>query len=117
MRVALVNPPWRFEGSIYFGCREPHLPFELGYADALLRQDLARLLKTARAAALAVPADHQFTAAFATLDAVAASGVSKVTPLLRQRSPCCPPFTATARAFVPVQPGLSSGCKAINSRT
>jgi hypothetical protein len=43
-------------------------------------QDLARLLKTARAAALAVPADHQFTAAFATLDAVAASGVSKVTP-------------------------------------
>jgi anaerobic magnesium-protoporphyrin IX monomethyl ester cyclase len=38
MRVALVNPPWRFEGSIYFGCREPHLPFELGYADALLRQ-------------------------------------------------------------------------------
>jgi hypothetical protein len=43
-------------------------------------QDLARLLKTVPAAALAVPADHQFTAAFATLDAVAASGVSKVTP-------------------------------------
>jgi anaerobic magnesium-protoporphyrin IX monomethyl ester cyclase len=38
MRVALVNPPWRFEGSIYFGCREPHLPLELGYADALLRR-------------------------------------------------------------------------------
>ena len=35
MRVALVNPPWRFDGSIYFGCREPHLPFELGYAQAL----------------------------------------------------------------------------------
>jgi anaerobic magnesium-protoporphyrin IX monomethyl ester cyclase len=37
MRVALVNPPWSFEGSIYFGCREPHLPLELGYAAALLR--------------------------------------------------------------------------------
>ena len=30
MRVALVNPPWRFDTSIYFGCREPHLPLELG---------------------------------------------------------------------------------------
>ena len=39
MKVALVNPPWRFDGSIYFGCREPHLPLELGYAQALLRQD------------------------------------------------------------------------------
>lgn len=36
MKVALVNPPWSFEGSIYFGCREPHLPLELGYARALL---------------------------------------------------------------------------------
>ncbi|MCL4767275.1 MAG: TIGR04295 family B12-binding domain-containing radical SAM protein [Hyphomicrobiaceae bacterium] len=36
MRVALVNPPWRFENSIYFGCRAPHLPLELGYAKALL---------------------------------------------------------------------------------
>jgi B12-binding domain/radical SAM domain protein of rhizo-twelve system len=39
MRVALINPPWRFEGSIYFGCREPHLPLELGYAQALLKED------------------------------------------------------------------------------
>jgi anaerobic magnesium-protoporphyrin IX monomethyl ester cyclase len=37
MRVALVNPPWSYHGSIYFGCREPHLPLELGYAAALLR--------------------------------------------------------------------------------
>ena len=37
MRVALVNPRWSFEGSIYFGCREPHLPLEFGYAQALLR--------------------------------------------------------------------------------
>jgi anaerobic magnesium-protoporphyrin IX monomethyl ester cyclase len=37
MKVALVNPPWTFDGSIYFGCREPHLPLEYGYARALLR--------------------------------------------------------------------------------
>ncbi len=38
MRVALVNPRWSFEGSIYFGCAEPHLPVEFGYARALLHQ-------------------------------------------------------------------------------
>lgn len=38
MRYALINPDWTFQGSIYFGCREPHLPLELGYA----RQMLAR---------------------------------------------------------------------------
>jgi B12-binding domain/radical SAM domain protein of rhizo-twelve system len=37
MRVLLINPPWSFDRSIYFGCREPHLPLELGYAQALLR--------------------------------------------------------------------------------
>ena len=36
MRVALVNPPWSFEGSIYFGCREAHLPLELGACRVLL---------------------------------------------------------------------------------
>ena len=36
MKFALVNPPWTFAGSVYFGCREPHLPLELGYARALL---------------------------------------------------------------------------------
>ena len=36
MRFALVNPAWEFEGSIYFGCCEPHLPLEFGYAKALL---------------------------------------------------------------------------------
>jgi anaerobic magnesium-protoporphyrin IX monomethyl ester cyclase len=34
--LALVNPSWSYAGSIYFGCREPHLPLELGYARALL---------------------------------------------------------------------------------
>ena len=38
MRVALVNPSWDFTGSIYFGCREPHLPLELGYTAAMLRR-------------------------------------------------------------------------------
>ncbi len=38
MRFALVNPAWHFEGSIYFGCREPHLPLEFGYSKALLEQ-------------------------------------------------------------------------------
>src|SRR5437868_1909975 len=38
MKIALVNPPWSFDGSIYFGCREPHLPLEFGYAKALLER-------------------------------------------------------------------------------
>lgn len=37
MRVALINPPWRFDRSIYFGCREPHLPLELGCAQLMLQ--------------------------------------------------------------------------------
>jgi anaerobic magnesium-protoporphyrin IX monomethyl ester cyclase len=39
MKIALVNPAWRFENSIYFGCRAPHLPIELGAAKALLEKD------------------------------------------------------------------------------
>ncbi len=39
MKVALINPRWRFDGSIYFGCHDPHLPLELGYAKALLDED------------------------------------------------------------------------------
>jgi B12-binding domain/radical SAM domain protein of rhizo-twelve system len=39
MRFALVNPNWRFDGSIYFGCREPHLPLEFGYSRALLERE------------------------------------------------------------------------------
>src|SRR5512138_354286 len=38
MRFSLINPPWSFEGSIYFGCREPHLPLEFGYSKRLLEQ-------------------------------------------------------------------------------
>lgn len=39
MRISLVNPPWSFQNSIYFGCTEPHLPLELGAAKVLLEQD------------------------------------------------------------------------------
>lgn len=39
MKIALVNPDWSYEGSIYFGCRAPHLPLELGYCKALLEHD------------------------------------------------------------------------------
>ncbi len=36
MKVALVNPNWRFDGSIYFGCRHPHLPIEFGASQQML---------------------------------------------------------------------------------
>ncbi|HXE13138.1 MAG TPA: TIGR04295 family B12-binding domain-containing radical SAM protein [Bryobacteraceae bacterium] len=38
MRFSLINPPWTFEQSIYFGCREPHLPLEYGYSRVLLEK-------------------------------------------------------------------------------
>jgi B12-binding domain/radical SAM domain protein of rhizo-twelve system len=45
MKIALVNPGWHYEHSIYFGCREPHLPLEFGYARAFLeRHDHQTLL-------------------------------------------------------------------------
>lgn len=39
MKYALVNPNWTFNGSTYFGCREPHLPLEYGYAKAILERE------------------------------------------------------------------------------
>ncbi len=44
MRVALLNPHWCFDGSIYFGCRAPHLPVELAICERLLRQNDHRTL-------------------------------------------------------------------------
>jgi anaerobic magnesium-protoporphyrin IX monomethyl ester cyclase len=38
MKYALINPNWTFPGSIYFGCRDPHLPLEYGYSKALLEK-------------------------------------------------------------------------------
>jgi anaerobic magnesium-protoporphyrin IX monomethyl ester cyclase len=38
MKYALINPAWSFANSIYFGCREAHLPLEYGYSKALLER-------------------------------------------------------------------------------
>src|SRR5947199_144092 len=38
MRVALASPQWSFDHSIYFGCREAHLPLEYGAAKVLLQR-------------------------------------------------------------------------------
>lgn len=38
MKYALVNPHWTFEGSTYFGCRDPHLPIELFAAKQCLER-------------------------------------------------------------------------------
>jgi B12-binding domain/radical SAM domain protein of rhizo-twelve system len=46
--VALIDPPWSFAGSIYFGCRFPHLPLELACCRSLLEdQGHAALLLAA----------------------------------------------------------------------
>src|SRR5450756_3234276 len=37
-RISLVNPRWDFDGSHYWACRDPHLPLELLYSQALLRE-------------------------------------------------------------------------------
>jgi B12-binding domain/radical SAM domain protein of rhizo-twelve system len=39
VKIALINPPWHYENSIYFGCTAPHLPLELGCAQVLLERD------------------------------------------------------------------------------
>jgi anaerobic magnesium-protoporphyrin IX monomethyl ester cyclase len=44
MKVALINPDWRYDGSIYFGCRLPHLPLELGITQQLLKGNEHRTL-------------------------------------------------------------------------
>lgn len=38
MRFALVNPDWKFKGSTYFGCQEPHYPLELLFAQDKIRE-------------------------------------------------------------------------------
>jgi B12-binding domain/radical SAM domain protein of rhizo-twelve system len=39
MKFALLNPNWDFQGSIYFGCQEPHVPLELLFASSLLEEN------------------------------------------------------------------------------
>jgi anaerobic magnesium-protoporphyrin IX monomethyl ester cyclase len=66
MKVALSNPNWSFAGSMYFGCREPHLPLEYGYAQALLRtQNHAAKIVDAQAETLDEAALAARVAAFA----------------------------------------------------
>lgn len=38
MRFAFVNPDWDFKGSTYFGCRDPHVPLELMFSAAKVRE-------------------------------------------------------------------------------
>ncbi len=38
MRFAFVNPNWDFTGSTYFGCRDPHVPLELMFSMAKVRE-------------------------------------------------------------------------------
>ena len=38
MKYALVNPNWTFDGSTYFGCRDPHYPLELLFAYDKVRE-------------------------------------------------------------------------------
>jgi anaerobic magnesium-protoporphyrin IX monomethyl ester cyclase len=38
MKITLINPAWHYENSIYFGCREAHLPLEFGYAAQALER-------------------------------------------------------------------------------
>jgi B12-binding domain/radical SAM domain protein of rhizo-twelve system len=37
MKFALLNPNWDFNGSTYFGCKDPHVPLELMFAGDQLR--------------------------------------------------------------------------------
>ncbi len=65
MKVALLNPPWTFEHSIYFGCRAPHLPIELGATRVLLeRAGHDTLLHDGKLDGLDVPAMAAACAAY-----------------------------------------------------
>ena len=95
MRVALVNPSWSFEGSIYFGCRAPHLPLELGYARTWLERAGHEVLL------LDGPLCGQSNAELAEAVAAFAPGVTVVTTApsyLFWR--CAPPELRVPRAFL-----------------
>ncbi len=65
MRFALLNPNWNFDGSIYFGCPEPHLPLEYGYAKVLLEEAGQEvLLLDAQMHRLELPEVHRRLAAW-----------------------------------------------------
>ncbi len=65
MRFTLINPPWSFAGSIYFGCREPHLPLEYGYSKALLEREGHEVqIVDAQLEALSLPQVREAVAGF-----------------------------------------------------
>jgi len=95
MRVALVNPPWDYRNSIYFGCREPHLPLELGYSAALLEAaGHATLLVDAHLEGLSAEEAAGRVAAFAPSMTVVATAPT----YLFWR--CAPPELRVPRAFL-----------------
>lgn len=95
MRVALVNPAWDFAGSIYFGCREPHLPIELGAARALLqRGGHEALMLDAALDGMDTPALVAAVAAFAPAFTVVTTAPS----YLFWR--CAPPELRSPRTFL-----------------
>ena len=95
MRVALVNPPWDYRNSIYFGCRAPHLPLELAYAAALLtRAGHQPLIVDAHLEGLAAAAAAERVAAFAPAMTVVATAPT----YLFWR--CAPPELRVPRAFL-----------------
>jgi B12-binding domain/radical SAM domain protein of rhizo-twelve system len=65
MRFALVNPNWTFEGSTYFGCRDPHYPLELLFAsDQISAAGHEPLLIDAQVDDLTIKQVHQELRAF-----------------------------------------------------
>ncbi len=38
MKFALINPNWNFKGSTYFGCQDPHYPYELLFSHDRIRE-------------------------------------------------------------------------------
>ena len=108
MRVALVNPPWDYRNSIYFGCREPHLPLELGYS--------AALLATAGHETLLVDAHLEGLSAGDAADRVAAFApamtvVATAPTYLFWR--CAPPELRVPRAFLDTLAGRGGATIAV----
>jgi anaerobic magnesium-protoporphyrin IX monomethyl ester cyclase len=95
MKVALVNPAWSYEHSIYFGCRSPHLPLEFGYARALLESaGHTPFLLDAHAQGL----DHSAAARAVADFAPRMTVVSTAPTYLFWR--CAPPELRVPRAFL-----------------
>jgi B12-binding domain/radical SAM domain protein of rhizo-twelve system len=100
MKVALVNPPWDYRNSIYFGCREPHLPLELAYAAALLAASgHETLLVDAHLEGLDAGTAADRVAAFAPAMTV----VTTAPTYLFWR--CAPPELRVPRAFLDILAG------------